>query len=106
MASSTTILTSPWQVAVRGATGTKGTITYIYDATGNKLKKTTLDSAGGLQTVTTYIGGFQYLGKQALSSGSTPADTLQFFGQEEGRVRVTTDTPPEVKCDRVQIDYS
>ena len=38
----------PWQITFRSATGTKGTITYIYDAAGNKLKKTTLDSAGNL----------------------------------------------------------
>ena len=42
-------LNLPWQITVRGATGTKGTITYIYDATGNKLKKTTMDSAGNLR---------------------------------------------------------
>jgi len=83
-------LNLPYQVKVRSATGTKGTITYIYDATGNKLKKTTLDSAGSIQTVTTYLGAFQYQGRQALSG--TPADTLQFFGQEEGRVRVLQDT--------------
>jgi hypothetical protein len=37
-----------------------GTITYIYDAAGTKLKKTTIDSVGNLQTVTTYIDAFQY----------------------------------------------
>jgi hypothetical protein len=41
-------LNLPWQVKVRSATGTKGTITYIYDADGNKLKKTTSDSIGNL----------------------------------------------------------
>ena len=74
-------LNLPWQVSVRSATGTKGTITYIYDATGNKLKKTTQDSAGSLQTVTTYIGAFQYQGTQAISSGSsgTPARHAEIF---------------------------
>src|ERR1700749_1707052 len=84
-------LNLPWQVSVRSATGTKGTITYIYDATGDKLKKTTEDSAGSLQTVTTYSGAFQYQGTKSLTGG-TPADTLKFFGHEEGRVRVVTDT--------------
>jgi len=98
-------LNLPWKITVRSATGTKGTITYIYDATGNKLKKTTLDSAGGLQTVTTYIGAFQYQGKQALGSGTTPADTLQFFGQEEGRVRVTTDTTGGQNTTGFKYDY-
>jgi hypothetical protein len=32
-------LNRPWQVTFHSATGTKGTITYIYDATGNKLEK-------------------------------------------------------------------
>ncbi|HEY4062743.1 MAG TPA: RHS repeat-associated core domain-containing protein, partial [Puia sp.] len=97
-------LNLPWQVKVRSATGTKGTITYIYDATGNKLKKTTLDSAGSIQTVTTYIGAFQYQGRQAIS-GSTPADTLQFFGQEEGRVRVATDTTGGQRRTSFKYDY-
>jgi RHS repeat-associated protein len=98
-------LNLPWQVKVRSATGSKGTITYIYDAAGTKLEKKTIDSAGGLQTVTTYIGGFQYQGKQALSSGSTPADTLQFFGHEEGRVRVTTDTTSGQQRTAFKYDY-
>ncbi|HEY4061751.1 MAG TPA: hypothetical protein VGM30_07610, partial [Puia sp.] len=97
-------LNLPWQIKVRSATGTKGTITYIYDATGNKLKKTTLDSAGSVQTVTTYIGAFQYQGRQAIS-GSTPADTLQFFGQEEGRVRVATDTTGGQRRTSFKYDY-
>src|SRR6185312_14239860 len=42
-------LNLPWQITFRSKTGTKGTITYTYDAAGNKLKKTTLDSAGNLQ---------------------------------------------------------
>lgn len=104
-------LNLPWQVKVRSATGTKGTITYIYDATGNKLKKTTSDSAGNLLTVTTYIGGFQYQGKSVLAStapGSTttlPADTLQFFGQEEGRVRVNQDTTGGQNLTSFKYDY-
>jgi len=97
-------LNLPWQITVRSATGTKGTITYIYDAAGNKLKKTTLDNDGGLQTVTTYIGAFQYQGKQALSGG-VPADTLQFFGHEEGRVRVTTDTTSGQNATGFKYDY-
>ncbi len=97
-------LNLPWQVKVRSATGTKGTITYIYDAAGNKLKKTTVDSAGGLQTVTTYIGNFQYQGRKSLSGGA-PADTLQFFGQEEGRVRVSQDTAGGQTTTSFKYDY-
>ncbi len=98
-------LNLPWQVKVQSATGTKGTITYIYDATGNKLKKTTLDTAGNLQTITTYIGAFQYQGTQALNSGGIPADTLQFFGDEEGRVRLKTDTTGGQSITSFKYDY-
>ncbi|MBS1664166.1 MAG: hypothetical protein JST68_24185 [Bacteroidetes bacterium] len=98
-------LNLPWQVKVRSASGTKGAITYIYDAAGNKLKKTTMDSAGNLQTVTTYVGGFQYQGKQSLNSGNPPADTLQFFGHEEGRVRVKSDTLGGQQLVSFKYDY-
>ena len=99
-------LNLPWQIKVRSATGTKGTITYIYDATGNKLKKTTMDTAGSVQTVTTYIGAFQYQGKQSIgTASSTPADTLQFFGQEEGRVRVASDTTGGQSKTSFKYDY-
>jgi RHS repeat-associated protein len=56
----------------------KGTISYVYDASGNKLKKTVLDQTvtPNKTTVTTYIGGFVYQN-----------DTLQFAGHEEGRIR-------------------
>jgi RHS repeat-associated protein len=98
-------LNLPWQVSVRSATGTKGTISYIYDAAGTKLKKTTLDSAGNLQTVTTYIGPFQYQGTQKLTSGATPVDTLKFFSQEEGRVRVEADTTGGQSTASFKYDY-
>lgn len=55
----------------------KGTITYIYDATGNKLEKQVIDNtASGKQTQTTYLGGFVY-----------ENNVLQYLGHEEGRVR-------------------
>ena len=97
-------LNLPWQIKVRSATGTKGTITYIYDATGNKLEKITMDSAGGTQTTTTYVGSFQYQGKRSLTEGS-PADTLLFFGQEEGRVRVLSDTTGGQSKTSFKYDY-
>ena len=99
-------LNLPWQVRVRSATGMKGTITYIYDAAGNKLKKTTVDSAGSMQMVTTYIGPFQYQGKRAAGANNgAPADTLQFFGQEEGRVRVLSDTTGGQSRTSFKYDY-
>jgi RHS repeat-associated protein len=98
-------LNLPYQVSVRSATGIKGTITYIYDAAGTKLKKTTSDSIGNLVTVTTYIGPFQYQGTAARSAGATPADTLQFFGHEEGRVRVEADTAGGTSFTSYKYDY-
>jgi RHS repeat-associated protein len=57
----------------------KGYITYIYDATGNKLEKRVQDNTTVQQPVkaTTYIGGFVYEDNQ-----------LQFITHEEGRIRV------------------
>lgn len=58
----------------------KGTITYTYDATGNKLRKVTSDnSTGGSPVITTtdYGAGVVYQN-----------DTLQHMAQEEGRVRI------------------
>ena len=84
----------------------KGTITYVYDAVGNKLQKITAENGGtviyngstytGVQinTTTTYIGSFVY---QSISYpnnttlNSSPlqhGDVLQFVGHEEGRIRV------------------
>ncbi|WP_430898173.1 MULTISPECIES: DUF6443 domain-containing protein [unclassified Paraflavitalea] len=55
----------------------KGNITYTYDAAGNKLKKTVLDSTAAQKVTTTvYVGGQVY-----------ENDALQFMGHEEGRVR-------------------
>src|SRR6185503_7014290 len=97
-------LNLPWQIKVRSATGTKGTITYIYDAAGNRLEKRTMDSVGNVQTHTAYMGSFQYQGKNTYA-GSNPADTLQFFGDEEGRVRVVTDTTSGQPLTSFKYDY-
>jgi RHS repeat-associated protein len=72
-------LNLPFKVTVRDANGEKGTITYVYDALGNKLEKRTIDNLqpDNPHKTTTYIGGFVY-----------ENDRLQFFGHEEGRVRV------------------
>lgn len=67
-------LNLPYQVQVQK----KGIINYIYDAAGNKLEKRVTDYASNKTSYTTYIGGFVY-----------QDNTLQFFGTEEGRVRVT-----------------
>lgn len=70
-------LNLPADIKVNG----KGTISYTYDASGAKLKKTTVDSSASpvKTTVTLYAGSFIYQN-----------DTLQFAQTEEGRVRPKT----------------
>jgi RHS repeat-associated protein len=57
----------------------KGSITYQYDATGNKLRKTVVTSSK--TTVTDYLGGAVF-----------EQDTLMFLGHEEGRIRAVYKT--------------
>jgi hypothetical protein len=100
-------LNLPAQISFRSATGTKGTITYTYDAAGTKLKKTTLDSVGNLETVTTYIGPFQYRSTTPLTgtgSGNL-IDTLQFFAHPEGRIRAENDTVDGETPGSYKADY-
>ena len=70
-------LNLPYIINVKNDDGTtaKGTIRYIYDATGNKLQKI-ISETGKPDKTTDYVNGFLY-----------QDNTLQFFGQEEGRVR-------------------
>jgi RHS repeat-associated protein len=69
-------LNLPDSVVVTG----KGHIKYIYDAGGNKIKKITRET-GKPDKTTLYMGGVVY-----------ENDTLQFVGQEEGRIRFDTDS--------------
>jgi len=70
----------------------KGNIRYVYDATGNKLRKVVTDKTFSPAKVTTtdYISGFVYQN-----------DTLQFLSHEEGRVRAIykTGQPIDYKYD-------
>jgi hypothetical protein len=72
----------------------KGTITYTYDAAGNKLRKETVDNtvSPSLTTTTDYIGPFTYRN-----------DTLQYIATEEGRAR--TASPWLGTADTVYYDY-
>jgi len=67
-------LNLPQQITING----KGTISYTYDASGIKLKKTTVDNTvtPSKTTATTYIGGILYRN-----------DSIQYIGHEEGRAR-------------------
>ena len=80
-------LNLPWQISVNNDDGSpKGTITYIYDAEGNKLEKRTSENASstngntGRQTLTSYLSGFVYQN-----------NSLQFLGHEEGSIRKKDD---------------
>ncbi|WP_157558221.1 RHS repeat-associated core domain-containing protein [Niabella aurantiaca] len=64
------ILNLPQTISVTG----KGTITYLYDAAGNKLSKTV--NEGSAQKITTYLGGMIF-----------ENDVLQHVAMEEGRFR-------------------
>lgn len=65
-------LNLPAKIEVNG----KGYISYICDATGNKLEKRIPEFGKPESNNTTYISAFQY-----------ENDSLQFFGHGEGRVR-------------------
>ncbi|SHN46177.1 DUF6443 domain-containing protein [Chitinophaga sp. CF418] len=71
----------------------KGTITYQYDATGNKLSKTVLDNTGSPSktTVTDYAGAFVYT-----------QDSLELISHEEGRIRPVYKTGDSI---RYAYDY-
>jgi RHS repeat-associated protein len=69
-------LNLPQSITVRTTGGTiKGTITYSYDAAGNKLQKIVTEAGQSTKT-TLYIGDAAY-----------ENDVLQFIAHEEGRIR-------------------
>lgn len=69
----------------------KGTITYVYDATGNKLRKIVTENANGSNpaktTTTTYMHGAVYEEVQG-ASPVEPNGGLQFINTSEGRLRI------------------
>uniref|UniRef100_UPI003D34122E RHS repeat domain-containing protein n=1 Tax=Maribacter sp. 2-571 TaxID=3417569 RepID=UPI003D34122E len=67
-------LNLPVAVAIDG-----GTISYVYDATGSKLKKIKTETGQNPKTVTEYASGYVY-------EGNDTATSLQFFNTAEGYV--------------------
>lgn len=88
-------LNLPGTITVTG----KGTISYTYDAGGNKIKKTVVE--GSNTTTTNYVDGFVY---EKVNSAD---DVLQFFSHEEGRVRWVKANPYSCPAttDRFEYDY-
>lgn len=88
-------LNLPAVITMRRADGSiKGTITFTYDAAGNKLKKVVSENPsstnGNISTTkeTLYIGGFVFESLSDTNPNTTDYNNkLQFGGQEEGRIR-------------------
>lgn len=93
-------LNLPYQVAINPATGSKGSITYIYDALGDKLERRvheTPNSTDGQQDRyinTDYMGNIVY-----------EDNVLQFISHEEGRVRPYKNPNGQVRLDTLEYDY-
>jgi RHS repeat-associated protein len=95
------------------ATTEKGTIEYIYDAAGNKLEKivrenvavTTDNPSGKIIKTTTYLNGFIYEAVSPAPVSGTTNPLLQFFGHEEGRVRLKRTTVNSVTSTSYVVDY-
>lgn len=89
-------LNLPYEIMVKDANGTKGIITYIYDAAGNKLEKRVQDNTNNIAPYknTTYIGTFVY-----------ESDKIQFLGHEDGRIRVKEVFVNNVSAKEFVYDY-
>jgi RHS repeat-associated protein len=88
----------------------KGTITYSYDATGNKLLKVTDEPQSAannythMVTSTSYFGPFEYVRTDVTPNGGSTTVSgplLQYISTEEGRARPST--PGSV--DTIYYDY-
>lgn len=69
--------------------GLRGTLTYLYDATGNRLQKSMVEGTKEIRT--TYLGNAVYEDVYVAGVLQTPAGgsgSFQFISHEEGRIRV------------------
>jgi len=76
-------LNLPQLITVTG----KGTIGYIYNAAGEKLKKVTTDNLSGQVTTTLYLDVFQYQRQSPVATPDGGDDVLLSAGHEDGRAR-------------------
>ena len=110
-------LNLPVRITVqKNATTVKGTITYTYDAGGNKIKKTVVETGLTIgttpnvtvTTITNYRGPVVYESKtySPLPPGyANYTHQMQFFGHEEGRARAIRPTPQSTAAIAVAYDY-
>ncbi|OQP56422.1 DUF6443 domain-containing protein [Niastella populi] len=116
-------LNLPQQVAVKDANGnSKGTISYIYDAGGNKLQKIVTEPNVSVEynkqqynttvtTTTTYLNGFVYESKDYDNPALVTeeySDKLLYISHEEGRIRyvaAVSGTPAHFEYDYFVKDY-
>lgn len=100
-------LNLPTQITVRKTVSSgRGTITYTYDAGGNKLRKETSDISTAGKTITTttnYLMGLVY--ETRITSPADAANDytnrLQLISHEEGRIRFT----PTIGAAPAKLDY-
>ncbi|HTL07941.1 MAG TPA: DUF6443 domain-containing protein, partial [Chitinophagaceae bacterium] len=100
-------LNLPATVSVNG----KGSVTYTYDATGNKQSKKTIDNsiAGKtITTTTTYIGSAIYVSRTTVPADQSSPDysnVLQLLLTEEGRIRYEAKPVPLFSFDYFIKDH-
>jgi YD repeat-containing protein len=90
MANTYNQLNLPLQITITG-----GTISYLYDALGQKVQKTVIDTAAGTTTTSDYLDGFQYTNAAMI-----------LFPTAEGYVDVTTVVSPPSATYNYAFNYT